>query len=192
MQLLSICLSLCISQALSAALLDYGAPWTAAAINQYHSQDELGQYYYGYSSPHASKHEARTADGVTHGAYSYVDAHGQHQHVAYKADAAGFQLTANSLKQQPIAETAEVAALRAQHLAAHAEMKLRLAGKSTALNPVQDTPEVAAAKVAFFKRFEAERRRNELVAKSRAQAQQSLYVYQPNNGVIYKLIKAYA
>ncbi|KAH8302132.1 hypothetical protein KR044_003156 [Drosophila immigrans] len=171
------------------ALLDYGAPPAAGTISQYHTQDEHGQYAYGYTAPLYSKHEARTADGVTHGSYSYVDARGQQQTVDYKADATGFRVTASTLEQRPNEETAEVAALRAQHLAAHAEAKLRLAGGQAA-TPVQDTPEVAAAKVAFFKRFEAEKLRNELaksaILSSNTILSQPIYVYQPANRFIYK------
>ncbi|XP_030560790.1 uncharacterized protein LOC115762628 [Drosophila novamexicana] len=193
----------------SAALLHYGAPLAAGTFSQYHSQDEHGQYAYGYTAPLYSKHETRTADGVTHGSYSYVDARGEQQTVNYQADANGFRVTASSLQQQqqlrPNAETAEVAALRAQHLAAHAEAKLRLAGDASLTGAVQDTPEVAAAKVAFFKRFEAEKLRNQLgkvtttatiksaPGHSHTIISQPLYVYQPASGYIYKynsLLKA--
>merc|ERR1719341_2635724 len=40
--------------------------------SQYHSQDDFGQYSYGYSDPNSVKQEIKTADGVTRGAYSYV------------------------------------------------------------------------------------------------------------------------
>lgn len=53
---------------------------------QYHSQDEWGQYAYGYSGGPSAKHEQRTADGVTSGGYSYVDANGLVQSVAYVSD----------------------------------------------------------------------------------------------------------
>ncbi|XP_064544000.1 uncharacterized protein LOC135432300 [Drosophila montana] len=212
MHSISFCLNLCLllgaTLARSAALLDYGAPPAAGTFSQYHSQDEHGQYAYGYTAPLYSKHETRTADGVTHGSYSYVDARGEQQTVNYQADANGFRVTASSLQQQqqqlrPNEETAEVAALRAQHLAAHAEAKLRLAGGDGLSGTVQDTPEVAAAKVAFFKRFEAEKLRNQLnkVATTTKSAaghshnilSQPLYVYQPASGYIYKynsLLKA--
>lgn len=216
MQSISYCLNLCIilllgaTLARSAALLHYGAPLAAGTFSQYHSQDEHGQYAYGYTAPLYSKHETRTADGVTHGSYSYVDARGEQQTVNYQADANGFRVTASSLQQQqqqlrPNAETAEVAALRAQHLAAHAEAKLRLAGDASLTGAVQDTPEVAAAKVAFFKRFEAEKLRNQLgkvtttatiksaPGHSHTIISQPLYVYQPASGYIYKynsLLKA--
>ncbi|KAH8408675.1 hypothetical protein KR215_010467 [Drosophila sulfurigaster] len=197
MQFLNVNLCLClliVPLVHGIALLEYGAPPAAGTISQYHTQDEHGQYTYGYTAPLYSKHETRTADGVTHGSYSYVDATGKQQTVDYKADSTGFHVTASTLEQRPNEETPEVAALRAQHLAAHAEAKLRLAGgQLTSSESVQDTPEVAAAKVAFFNRFEAEKRRNQL-AKSAQQIlpntntilSQPIYVYQPANGFIYK------
>merc|ERR1712110_1054436 len=46
------------------------------ANSQYHAQDDLEQYNYGYSNPLSTKQELKTADGVTRGSYSYVDANG--------------------------------------------------------------------------------------------------------------------
>merc|ERR1711992_446062 len=47
-----------------------------AANNQFHAQDDYGQFNYGYSNGHSTKQELKTADGVTRGSYSYVDANG--------------------------------------------------------------------------------------------------------------------
>merc|ERR1712211_188457 len=53
------------------------APTPVDATNsQYHAQDDFGQYNYGYSDPNSVKQEVKTADGVTRGSYSYVDANG--------------------------------------------------------------------------------------------------------------------
>ena len=46
---------------------------------QYHSQDDFGQYSYGYSNEDSFKNEQRTADGTVRGSYSYVDANGKLQ-----------------------------------------------------------------------------------------------------------------
>merc|ERR1711936_1219152 len=51
--------------------------------SQYHAQDDFGQYNYGYSDPNSVKQEVKTADGVTRGSYSYVDANGIVQTVNY-------------------------------------------------------------------------------------------------------------
>jgi hypothetical protein len=93
--------------------------------NQYHAQDVLGQYSYGYSDGLSSKNEVKTLDGVTRGRYSYLDSNGIVQSVTYTADAAhGFKVSATSL---PVASKSAAAKVP---------------------SPVQDTPEVAAAKVA--------------------------------------------
>ncbi|KAG8235994.1 hypothetical protein J437_LFUL016527 [Ladona fulva] len=100
---------------------------------QYHSQDELGQYSYGYSGGPSSKSEVKTIDGVTRGGYSYVDAEGKVQNVNYVADPInGFRVSATNLPvvpvdlETPVLDTDEVAAAKAQHLAAHEEAKARL------------------------------------------------------------------
>ena len=43
----------------------------APASNQFHAQDELGQYQYGYANEHSVKTEHKTADGVVRGSYRY-------------------------------------------------------------------------------------------------------------------------
>merc|ERR1711981_897424 len=89
-----------------AAPVVHAAPVVAAAPvvhaaapegSQYHSQDDFGQYSYGYSDPNSVKQEIKTADGVTRGAYSYVDANGIVQTVNYIADALGFRVGATNL-----------------------------------------------------------------------------------------------
>merc|ERR1712018_346384 len=76
------------------------APLVAAATpvdttnSQYHAQDDFGQYNYGYSDPNSVKQEVKTADGVTRGSYSYVDANGIVQTVNYISDAMGFRVAA--------------------------------------------------------------------------------------------------
>merc|ERR1719500_631686 len=65
--------------------------------SQFHAQDEFGQYNYGYSDPNSAKQEVQTADGVTRGSYSYVDANGIVQSVSYISDAMGFRVAATNL-----------------------------------------------------------------------------------------------
>lgn len=69
----------------------------APAANQFHAQDELGQYEYGYANEHSVKTEHKTADGVVRGSYSYVDANGVVQRVDYISDALGFRVAATNL-----------------------------------------------------------------------------------------------
>ncbi|KDR11461.1 Cuticle protein 6 [Zootermopsis nevadensis] len=67
------------------------------------AQDTLGQYSYGYADRNSEKHEARAADGTTHGGYSYVDGHGLVQSVKYHADSLGFRVAATNLPVGPAA-----------------------------------------------------------------------------------------
>lgn len=122
--------------------------------SQYVSQDTLGQYSYGYAEPNSQKTETRSANGVTSGAYSYVDANGIVQSVKYVSDPInGFQVAATNLPKgpapapvayvahAPVAYTAPVA--YAAPWAYHAPAPL--------INGVPvDTPEVQAAKAAHF------------------------------------------
>uniref|UniRef100_A0A0A1WXC5 Cuticle protein 6 n=1 Tax=Zeugodacus cucurbitae TaxID=28588 RepID=A0A0A1WXC5_ZEUCU len=112
---------------------------------QYHTQDGLGQYAYGYAEPHSTKHEVRSLDGITRGSYSYRDATGKLQTVDYTADDNGFRVAATNLPSavsneqsvlQPfrgsgssggVAITAGVGAARDVHLADHKEALLRVA-----------------------------------------------------------------
>ncbi|KAH8379532.1 hypothetical protein KR009_005443 [Drosophila setifemur] len=64
---------------------------------QYITQDQLGQYSYGYAEPLSSKQETRTIDGTTRGSYSYRDALGKLQTVQYVADDEGFHVAATNL-----------------------------------------------------------------------------------------------
>ncbi|XP_034237978.1 cuticle protein 19.8-like [Thrips palmi] len=123
--------------------------------SQYHAQDELGQYSYGYAGGPSSKAETRTADGVTRGSFSYVDSHGLLQSRSYVSDPVnGFRVAASDLPvgpapvaaaapvavaspvlaaapvhvaavPNPVADTVEVAAAKAQHYAAHVEARAR-------------------------------------------------------------------
>ncbi|XP_015604217.1 uncharacterized protein LOC107272032 [Cephus cinctus] len=107
----------------------------APLTHQYQSQDGSGAYHYAYTGPHHAKTET-SLNGVTQGGYSYIDANGILQTVAYTADAQnGFRVSASNLPQQPREDQ----------------------------NPVSDTPEVAAAKkdhLEEFKRVELEINQN--------------------------------
>merc|ERR1711881_671639 len=87
------------------------APVTSVQSSQFHSQDDLGQYNYGYSNPTSAKQEFKTADGIVQGTYSYVDANGVVQTTNYIADDYGFRVAATNLPQAPVA--APVAAVAA-------------------------------------------------------------------------------
>ena len=73
-------------------------------LQQYHSQDELGQYSYGYGGgASGSKQEVRSFDGSVRGSYSYVDSKNELQTVDYTADALnGFRVAATNLPVAPV------------------------------------------------------------------------------------------
>lgn len=95
--------------------------------SQFHAQDDFGGYQYGYADGLSTKSEHRRADGSTAGQYSYVDSNGQTQSVSYTAGANGFQVEGTNLPVAPVATQA----------------------------PVQDTPEVQAARAEFMRAFHA-------------------------------------
>lgn len=111
----------------------YAAP--AEVSSQYHAQDSLGQYSYGYNGGLSAKAETKSFDGVTRGSYSYLDAENKLQTVSYTADALnGFRAQASNLPQapvetriapEPVQDTPEVAKARADHLVAVEEAKVR-------------------------------------------------------------------
>merc|ERR1712038_572015 len=105
--------------------------------HQFHAQDELGQYQFGYTEPKASRVETKTADGVVTGRYNYIDSNGVVQTVEYIADALGFRVAGTNLPQHhvvapvhnaavpvPVADTPEVVAAKAAHLQLVQEAKI--------------------------------------------------------------------
>lgn len=147
-----------------------GAPIIASAplLRQYHAQDSLGQYSYGYEGGPSAKNEVRSLDGVTRGSYSYVDAEGKLQSVAYTADAFnGFRVAATNLPEapkelnvapEPVKETPEVIKARAEHLAIVEQGGVApLPVLRTALpepEPVKETEEVAKPREEHLKAIE--------------------------------------
>ena len=99
--------------------------------SQFHAQDELGQYTYGYSNPTQPKNELQTADGVVRGAYSYVDANGIVQTVNYISDALGFRVAATNLPVHVVEGAGEAAGVAEVSVAAVEEAKLREANVLT-------------------------------------------------------------
>merc|ERR1712106_697859 len=127
-------------------------PIPSTPSSQFHAQDEFGQFSFGYENINSAKTETRDAFGVTRGSYQYVDANGILQTVNYIADPVnGFRVAGTNIPVAPAAqnvalpvapkapvveplvapvpvmETPEVAAARAEHLAAHEEAKAAVA-----------------------------------------------------------------
>ncbi|GJQ69819.1 hypothetical protein Trydic_g22371 [Trypoxylus dichotomus] len=63
--------------------------------NQYHGQDGLGGYLYGYSVPDIAKTEKKKAHGDLRGAYQYINGGGQEIKVQYWDDGTGFHQVDN-------------------------------------------------------------------------------------------------
>ncbi|XP_055842386.1 cuticle protein 6-like [Episyrphus balteatus] len=137
----------------------YLARLAPAISSQYHSQDGIGQYAYGYNDHLSSKQEVKSLDGSTRGAYSYIDSNNVLQTVNYVADAGGFRVSATNLPKpvevpaqelpQQIPDTLEVAVAKSAHLAAVEEAKQRLGVQQRVSiftgdlpQQVQDTPEL--------------------------------------------------
>ena len=122
--------------------------------SQYHAQDELGQYSYGYAGGPSAKQETRTADGITRGGYSYLDANGIVQSAAYVSDPVnGFRVAATNLPVGPSAPIAVAPAVVAAAPAAVAAAPVAIAGPSVVAAspvPVADTLEVVAARAAHL------------------------------------------
>lgn len=117
-------------------------PISLPEASQYHAQDELGQYQYGYNNPLSSKNEIKTFDGITRGSYSYLDSEGicahlprefypkinwiffffsgEIQTVNYVSDALGFRVVATNLpKAVDIPDSLEIVEAKKQHFKAH-------------------------------------------------------------------------
>merc|ERR1711910_69346 len=127
-------------------------PGVAPPSSQFHAQDEFGQFSFGYQNINSARSETKDAFGVTRGSYQYVDANNVVQTVHYTADDVnGFRVAATNVPVAPAAaplglpvapevpvsaplvapvavvETPEVAAARAEHLAAHEKVKAEAA-----------------------------------------------------------------
>lgn len=129
-------------------------------LSQYHSQDTLGQYAYGYNGGSSAKVETKSLDGVTRGSYSYIDAEGLLQTVEYTADAVnGFRAAATNLPIAPIdgvavgrpeqvRDTPEVAQAKAEHIRAYNEAASRAAANpEVSVGPIATFSQVAPAQV---------------------------------------------
>merc|ERR1711931_402870 len=118
-----------------------------AVSSQFQTQDEFKNTAYGYSNINAAKHEVGNAYGGVTGSYSYVDANGVLQTTNYIADGLGFRVVASNLPVAPAAP--EVAPLEAPVFNLEAPVYTGVAP-----SPVEDAPEVKAAKAEFQAAFD--------------------------------------
>merc|ERR1712126_674983 len=118
----------------------------APLASQFHSQDEFGNNVYGYSNINSAKHEAGHPLVGVSGGYSYVDANGKLQTTSYVADGLGFRVRATNLPVAPV-DTAEVAAAKAAHAAAVAEVNApEKRSTPECLNPCDCSPSACRRK----------------------------------------------
>jgi len=144
-----------------AAPLSTGRVIAAPALpqsSQFQSQDEFGNLAYGYANLNSAKQETGNTYGGVTGSYSYTDSNGIVQTVNYIADGLGFRVQATNLPVAPVAELVQpvheyelpVAPVfeGVQAPAPVHEYVLPVAPvyDGVAPAPVEDTPEVAAAK----------------------------------------------
>ncbi|TRY71188.1 hypothetical protein TCAL_17327 [Tigriopus californicus] len=83
------------------APLPVPSPANPLSSSQYHSQDEFGNYEYGYNNINSAKQERGNALGGVEGSYSYVDGHGLPQKVNYVADDYGFRVSGSNVVASP-------------------------------------------------------------------------------------------
>lgn len=145
MQIVLCCIALAAANPSGFHAVPYSVPFSVVASpvslsGQYHVQDSLGQYSYGYSAGSSAKAESRTLDGVTRGGYSYLDGHGVVQTANYIADDVhGFQVSATNVAH----DTPEVAAAKVAHAVAYNE-----AANAAAASPDISESVVVSAPVA--------------------------------------------
>jgi len=117
-----------------------------SVASQFAAQDEFGNTQYGYQNLNSAKHEVGNALTGVSGQYQYVDANGVLQTVQYVADALGFRTADSRL---PVHDAAlPVAPVH------DAELPVAPVYNGVAPAPVEDTPEVAAAKAEFLAKFD--------------------------------------
>lgn len=148
-----------------------GAAHAPSLSSQHFSLSRHGDYSYGYADALSTKTETKIGHGSTVGSYSYVDANGITQTVRYVADSRGFRAEGTNLPvapaadlsspvhtQQPVQDTPEVRAAKANFHQLYAEAASRT--KRSVPQPVAYTPEVAAARAEHFRLFNFEHAAN--------------------------------
>ncbi|KAJ8974864.1 hypothetical protein NQ317_001962 [Molorchus minor] len=86
---------------------------------QYHGQDGLGGYLYGYNIPDIAKTERKRPDGDLRGAYNYIAGNGQEIKVQYWDDGTGFHQIDNVplILPKQVDDSPEVKAAKAKFFA---------------------------------------------------------------------------
>jgi len=152
-------LAACVCASSAQLLVNPARAIQPAQSHQFHAQDEFGQFSFGHAGGPSARTESRDAYGVTRGSYQYLDAFGAIQTVNYVSDALGFRVAGSNLPVGPgatVAETAEVAAARAEFQAAY---DAAVAANAAAVEEAAATEEAAAAEEPAAAAVEAEERK---------------------------------
>ena len=98
----------------------------APASIQYFDADDNG-HTFGYAHPGQAAYHFRDEYGNQIGSWAYLNPEGKEIRVSYIADSQGFRVVSNELPVAPtsVTDTPEVAAARAEHIAAHKAIKSR-------------------------------------------------------------------
>lgn len=156
----------CVCAASGQLLAGPARAFNPSASHQFHAQDEFGQFSFGHAGGPSARTESRNAYGVTQGSYQYVDANGLIQTVNYIADPLnGFRVEGTNLPVAPVANNAAPI--------------FNLVGPA----PVEDTPEVAAAKAEFKAAFDAAEAAAAAAPESRRK-RQAILPYPYANGLL--------
>lgn len=128
-----------------------------AAKGRLHSQDTAGRYFFSHWGGPNSRFEAKDASGSISGSFSFVNPYGDIQTRTYAADpGTGFRLVHSAAESQDPSPTdsslQEYILVQKDEKPANQESSL---SQSTIFNLPQDTPEVAALKVAHSRAHEA-------------------------------------
>lgn len=101
---------------------------------QYHSQDEFGNYSYGYANNNSEKQEVgNTRTGQVKGYYTYVDGAGK-KRIDYVADNNGFRAAGDGIPEQRIKREAEPDAEPEAKPEAEAEPKKEMVQMTSYMN----------------------------------------------------------
>lgn len=135
-------------QAVPAPLV-LAAPVAGPTVSKFHSQDELGQAAFGFTTPDQSQSNFRDIHGNQVGHYSYINPEGQEIIVHYTAGRDGFRVLSNALPVAPAGVVFQDAPALPIAFSAPAPVPLP-AALPIAHGPVLDTPEVMEAKRQHF------------------------------------------
>lgn len=111
--------------------------------HQYHGQDGLGQYAYGYKDWNQGKNEKRDDAGTVSGSYKYVQPTGRDFIATYYADKTGFHVEDNrpAYLKEPATKTPEVLKAEEEHFRLWGELAAAAGHNPDPFAPEYQQPE---------------------------------------------------